>query len=223
MRPAEFLPPIVRRWLPVTIAVPAMWAAVSGLTWWLPHEDALRHFVAWCLLLLTAPGIILMSLSRRATLLGLLAAFVHLAAVWVAPTPVGIALTAGLLALAVALRHALDVGDWPYVGRGFGCVWLSVYVALTPWPFYLWPWSTIRGDIAQALHADASALPAAGQVLAPDHPRYVSIRHPLFLFPIGLERYPAGSNVRYAAMYFGDGRFAKIDTHDPMSFLDASN
>jgi hypothetical protein len=178
----------------------------------------LRHFGVWCLLLLTAPGIILMSLSRREGLLGLLAAFVCLSAVWVVPTLFGVALTAGLLALVVSRRHALDIADWPPIGRVLGCVWLALYVALTPWPFYLWPWSALRGDIAQALRDEA-----AGPVVESAHPTFVYVRHPLFRFPIGLHRHPTGANVRYATMYFGDGRFARLDMTDRFSFNDVSD
>ncbi|WP_157899322.1 hypothetical protein [Luteitalea pratensis] len=96
-------------------------------------------------------------------------------------------------------------------------------MSLTPWPYYFWPWTTLRAEIAQRLEESAYDVPPPGQLPFPGQPGLRQITHPLFRVPIEISLNtfgPVGPNARTCFMFFGDGRIARIDVNDPRSFGD---
>jgi hypothetical protein len=220
------IPPIGRL-LAWSIALLAFWPLVSILTWVLPSEDGAPQLLA--VAALAAAAAVRVFLSREPLLAFLLAglALVQLFLSVFVPLTLSVLSGAGLAWLTIASREGLELAPW--LGRRIRvghalAAWFAaaLYVGLSAWPYYVWPWSTIRADIAQQLAESAYSVPPPALLPVPSVPGRRQITHPLFRFPIEISldaSGPVGPNKRSCRMFFGDGRFAYVNLDDPRSFM----
>ena len=211
-----------------TAGLLAFWILVSFVGWFLPSEDGMRSLGLILVLFLGGSIYAPFSDSPQATLLLVFAALVHLIVANLFPPLVGIPSSAALVLLTVGMWQGVTPASplkrFRRVGRALAWLTAVLYVCLTPWPYYVWPWSTMRAEIAQRLRESAFSVPPPDQLPFPEHPGFRQITHPLFRVPIEISLNsfgPVGPDARTCWMFFGDGRIARIDIDEPRSFGDA--